>query len=299
MLDQLSGRDLAKDQRLQNRVRDKLKKRITPDLTKSEKIANFENLTDYVIQVARELGLEGASKNFGDFVSAATEEHDQFKKQQKVEWEYDEKSVQRELSWMLRTGALQMGFDHTCPRCGSVNWTVIDNVRQEMICDGCRLRYSMPAEPRLSYRLSSLVRHGILSHGLVPVVLVLGQLLRNAHSSFFFSPCLDLFQRVPGEPSTHKRLTDLDIVCIKDGKFVVGEVKSNQARFELESCLRLAEIAKVIEADILVFSSLEKETTRATQEILTKVREQLKDSKVDVGWYQLSEDMFEPSRMDY
>lgn len=299
MLDQLSGRDLAKDQRLQNRVRDKLKKRITPDLTKSEKIANFENLTDYVIQVARELGLEGTSKNFGDFVSAAIEEHDQFKKQHKVEWEYDEQSVQRELSWMLRTGALQMGFDHTCPRCGSVNWTVIDNVRQEMICEGCRFKYSIPAEPRLSYKLSSLARHGILSHGLVPVVLVLGQLLRNAHSSFFFSPCFDLFQRVSGEPSTYKRLTDLDIVCIKDGKLVVGEVKSNQARFELEDCLKLAEIARTIEADILLFSSLDKETTKATQEILSKVKEQLKDSKVDVGWYQLSAEMFEPSRMDH
>jgi hypothetical protein len=299
MLGQLSGRDLANDQRLHKRVRDKLKKRITPDLTRSEKITNFENLTDYVIQVARELRLEGTSRNFSDFVNAATEEHDEFKKQEEVEWEYNDESVQRELSWMLRTGALQMGFDLTCPRCGSVNWTVIDNVRQEMICDGCRFRYSIPAEPRTSYKLSSLARHGILSHGLVPVVLVLGQLLRSAQSSFFFSPCLDLLQRVPGEPSTYKRLTDLDIACIKDGKFVVGEVKSNQAHFELEHCLRLGEIAKAIHADVLLFSSLDNETTRATQEIVSKVKEQLKDSKVDVGWYQLSADMFEPSRMDH
>src|SRR5439155_6577098 len=104
--------------------------------------------------------------------------------------------------------------------------------RQEAICDGCRIRYSIPAEPTISYRLSSLARHGISSHGLVPVVLVLGQLLRDAHSSFFFSPCLDLFQFLSEEPRQYERLTDLDIVCIKEGEVVVGEVKSNQSRVE-------------------------------------------------------------------
>lgn len=299
MLDLLSGRDLSKDQRLQNRVHNKLKKRLKPGLTKSEIIENVENLSDYIIQLVKEVGLEGTWKKFCDFDDLAKSEHQQFKEEHKVDWQYDEQSVKRELSWMLRKGALQMGFDNTCPRCGSVNWTLIDDVRQEMICDGCRFNYFIPAEPNISYRLNTLARHGILSHGLVPVVLVLGQMLRDARSSFFFSPCLDLFEVVSEEPRRYVRLTDLDIVCIKDGRFVIGEVKSSQARFALEHCLKLAKIAKAIEADILLFSSLEKETTRAMQEILGKVKEELKDSKVDVGWYQLGAEIFEPSRMDY
>ena len=299
MLDLLSGRDLAKDQRLQNKVRNKLKKRIKRDLTKSEIIEKVENLSDYIIQLAKEVGLEGTSKNFCHFDDLAKREHQQFKEKHTVNWEYDEQSVKRELSWMLRKGALQMGFENACPRCGSVNWTLIDDARQEMICDGCRFNYSVPAEPNISYRLSTLARHGILSHGLVPVVLVLGQMLDDARSSFFFSPCLDLFENVSVEPSRYERLTDLDIVCIKDGRFIIGEVKSNQTRFELQHCLKLAKIAKAVEADILLFSSLEKETTRAMQEILNKVKEELKDSKVDVGWYQLGAEIFEPSRMDH
>lgn len=124
-------------------------------------------------------------------------------------------------------------------------------------------------------------------------------MLYDARSSFFFSPCLDLFESVSEEPRRDGRLTDLDIVCIKDGRFVIGEVKSSQARFQLEHCLKLAKIAKAVNADILLFSSLERESTRAMQEILGKVKEELKDSKVDVGWYQLGAEMFEPSRMDY
>ncbi len=299
MLDLLSGRDLGKDQRLQNRVHNKLKKLIKPDLTKSEIIKNVEKLSDYIIQLAKEVGLEGACKKFCDFDELAKWEHQQFKEEHRVDWKYDEQSVKRELSWMLRKGALQMGFDNVCPRCGSVNWTLIDEVRQEMICDGCRFNYSIAAEPNISYRLSTLAQHGILSHGLVPVVLVLGQMLYDARSSFFFSPCLDLFENILEEPRRYERLTDLDIVCIKDGRFVIGEVKSSQARFELGQCLKLAKIAKAVDADILLFSSLEKESTPAMQGILGKVKEELKDSKVDVGWYQLGEDIFKPSRMDY
>jgi hypothetical protein len=31
----------------------------------------------------------------------------------------------------------------------------------------------------------------------------------------------------------------------------------------------------------------------------SKVKEKLKGSRVQVGWYQLGEDVFEPSRMDH
>lgn len=128
---------------------------------------------------------------------------------------------------------------------------------------------------------------------------MLGQLLRDAQSSFFFSPCLDLFQLLSKEPRQYERLTDLDIVCIKDGKFVIGEVKNSQARFELESCLALAKIAKAVQADVLLFSSLEDHQTRQTEEMISKVRDELIGSNVDVGWYQLGQEIFEASRMDH
>lgn len=109
------------------------------------------------------------------------------------------------------------------------------------------------------------------------------KLLRDANLSYFFSPCLDLFQLLSEEPRQYEPLTDLDIVCIKDGKFVIGEIKSSQARFELESCLALAKVAKAVQADVLLFSSLEDRQTRQTEEMINKVREEVKDSNIDVG----------------
>lgn len=299
MFDTLSGRDLLKDQKILNRVRDKLRKRIKRGSTPSEIISNFENLADYVIQLSREIASTGETKGVGDFQEEAKKEHDEFKNEHNVDWEFDENAVKEEISRMLEVGVLQMGFEQKCPRCGSINWFLIDEVSQNLLCDGCRYNFSIPAEPAISYRLSSLVREGVFTHGLIPVVLVLGQLLRDSRSSFFFTPSLDLFTLASKEPRKYKRMGDLDIVCIKDGELIIGEIKQNQARFELAQSLKLAEIAEAIEADILLFSSLEKEPKNETREMISKVQEKLEGSRVQVGWYQLGSEIFEPSRMDH
>jgi hypothetical protein len=62
--------------------------------------------------------------------------------------------------------------------------------------------------------------------------------------------------------------------------------------------LVLAEIAESIEADILLFSSLDKKISPQTKKMIVKVKEKLKKTKVQVGWYQLEERMFEPTRGD-
>jgi hypothetical protein len=136
MLDQLAGKDLTKSQKIMAKVRGKLRKRIKPGLTSSEIIRNFENLAEYVIQLSREVGLEGQSRRFADFEEDARAEHEAFKQEHNVDWEFSERGVRNELSRMLRTGLLWMGFDQKCPRCGSINWFVIDDARQDAICDG-------------------------------------------------------------------------------------------------------------------------------------------------------------------
>jgi transcriptional regulator with XRE-family HTH domain len=104
---------------------------------------------------------------------------------------------------------------------------------------------------------------------------------------------------VSKEPRTYELIGDLDIACIKDGQLIIGEIKQDQSRFELSQSLKLAEVAEAIGADILLFSSLEKEQRRETIEMINKVRERLNGSKVDAGWYQLGEEVFRPSRMDH
>jgi hypothetical protein len=410
----LSGQDLAEDPTAISKVRDKLRKRVEGNKTASEIRENLEDLADYVIELSKEVSLEGEKIEFKRFLEEAQREHDEFRqypwllhhadlkdsvslfgkmkerrdpvskylyakltpdtrrmidsydpshppyealitsflidtnklltgeslydrdafakvqlseyvqsliaqqlegpyviilnrmlleeaypseivKEQsnadRINWDFDENSIRRPLSRMLELGIIQMGFSQKCPRCGSINWYLIDEAGQKVICDGCRYEFSMPVEPKISYRLNSLVRRGIFAHGLVPVVLVLGQLLKDARSSFFYSPTL-AFRTAEGKKG------DLDIVCIKDGQFVIGEVKKRK-RFNLMQSSTLAKVAEAMEADILLFSSLEEVQRNDSKEIINKVREKLEGSNLQAGWYQLGSEVFEPSRMDY
>src|ERR1044071_8926354 len=178
-----------------------------------------------------------------------------------------------EPSEMLELGILLLGLSQACPRCGSANWYQVNEVNQNLNCTGCRFTFSLPAEPKWSYRLSSLVQQGIALHGLVPVVLVLGQILRWSRSSFFFAPPLDIFEAKSS--SKYEKLSDLDIVCISDGKLIIGEIKLNQDLFHLEQMLKLADVASAISADTLLFSSLDVQPKHNTLEKINKVKERL------------------------
>ncbi len=300
MFDILSGRDLKKDSGIHERVKNKLRKKVTNDLTKSQIIDNFENLSDFVIQLSKEVISDGRILGYDFFLERAELEHIEFQKEEKerTDWLFDENTIKRSISDLLKLGVIQMGFSQKCLRCGSRNWYLIDNASQYLVCDGCRYEFSLPANPEISYRLSSLVRQGIFTHGLVPVILVLGQLLADSRSSFFFAPSMDLYREISQEPLEFEKLTDSDIVCIQDGNLVIGEIKQSQELFTLNQMLDLAEIAESIEADILLFSSLDKIPAKKTNEMIDKVKERLKDTNVQVGWYQLTEEIFQPSRWD-
>ena len=298
MFDILSGRDFSKEPNLKVEVKNTLRKRIRQDRTKNEIVSNFESLDDYVIELSKKVAFDGKPLKFKDLLKAKIKEHKAFKAHHGLDYPFDTSALRRSMSNLLELGVLQMGLSQKCPRCGSVNWYSIDESKQHSICTGCRYEFSLHATPECSYKLSSLARRGIFAHGLVPVTLALGQMLNDSRSSFFYGPCMDLFKIISNDPLKYERITDSDIVCIKDGKFIIGEIKQSQNQFTLRQMELLAEIAEIIEADVLLFSSQDKQLETKTETMIEKVKEQLKNSNIEVCWYQLDVQMFDPSRGD-
>jgi hypothetical protein len=294
IFDDLSSRDAAKDQRAFERAKNKLSKKIAAFGSYDRISKNIDALTSYVLQIAREVSSEGRALQFSDFVRGAEMEIRDFNQSEGKDWEFDVEAVYIAVSEMLELGILQSGVSQACPRCGSANYYQVDDARQRLRCDGCRLEFPMRADPKWLYRLNSLAQRGIAVHGLVPVVLVLGQLFRESRISFFFAPSLDLFCQTNDTPPKYDLLGDLDIVCIKDGKLVIGEVKQSQKLFDLSQMLKLADIATQVQANVLLFSSLDELPNQSTTAYIEKAREKLENSKITVEWYQLSPDVFKP-----
>lgn len=294
IFDILSKRDLTKDQNVFESIKSKLSKRIKAFGSQTQILQQIGDLAKDVLTLARETAFESKIIKFAELAEQCEKEYADFNETENETWKFDKDALRKEVSEFLNLGVFLTGISQSCPRCGSVNWYEVEKMSQFLVCEGCKYKFSLKAEPIWSYRLNSLVHQGISMHGLVPVVLVLGQLLRNSRSSFFYSPSLNLFRIIDSNTSESKLLGDLDIVCISDSKLIIGEIKQSQSLFEKNQMLKLADIAVEVSADVLLFSSLDSKPNSKTLGFIEEVKEKIKDKNIHVEWYQLEEHIFDP-----
>jgi hypothetical protein len=203
---------------------------------------------------------------------------------------YSQADLMNALTALTERGVLLMGIQARCPSCGYRVWYHIDEAKQTLRCGGCNTAFPMPPEQRWHYQLNSLARAALAEHGLLPVVLVLGQLLMDARSAFLFPPCLDLFEKDDKGP-----IGDLDIAVILDGQFVIGEVKQSPNLFDEATFAKMEGIARRLLPDILLFASMDREPTDLITKEIQRLSAVLQPLSITVQWYSLHEYKFDAS----
>ena len=206
-----------------------------------------------------------------------------------VDFGFRPKDVKDALSQLTQKNIIQTGVRPQCPSCGTTNWYHVDDIGQQLTCQGCRI--SFPFDPELTwyYRLNSLVHAAYASHGTTPLILVLGQLLEESRTSFFFSPNLNLLTRPQDELSEKRKIVaEVDIACIQDGKFIIGEVKQSMGLFRTKDFDDMAEIAQRTKPDIVLFSCIDSdEPTSFITNNIERIKSKLSSLEIDVQWYEL------------
>lgn len=293
MFNILSHQDPSKDEKRRESILNKLNKKMHEYGADFQgKPEGLEWLSDYVLKLSKEQAVTGKELTFKNFIKEAEKELKVFNSQQqdnqKVEFKEDD--VKEAISGLTESNILLMGVRSHCPLCGYANWYHINEAQQTLRCKGCGYNYSMRPEEKWYYRLNSLVQIGCAKHGLVPVVLVLGQLLHDCSLSFIYSTSLDLIK----DPD-YKAYGELDIVCIQDGKFIIGEVKKSIRLFKRSDFEKMAEIAEWIKPDVLIFSSLDPKPNESVIENIEILRKRLLPLEIEVKWYKLHSWIFEAS----
>ena len=206
-----------------------------------------------------------------------------------VDFGFRPKDVKEALLQLTQRNIIQIGVRPRCTSCGMANWYHVDDIGQQLICQGCRVPFPLHPELTWHYRLNSLVHAAYAVHGTTPLVLVLGQLLNESRTSFFFSPNLELFVRPQDESSERlKPIAEVDIACIQDGKFIIGEVKQSMSLFKKADFDKMAEIAQKTKPDIVLFSSMDSdEPTRLITKNIERIQSELSPLEIDVQWYEL------------
>lgn len=293
MFDLLSGRTADTDATRLEEVGNALRKRLGANRAQFyENDKSMTWLTNYVLKLARSLPASSRDLEFRVFEDHAKKEMEDFnaRREGQEPWGYSQVDLVGALAGLTERGVLLMGVQARCPSCGYRAWHHIDDAKQTLRCGGCNTSFPMPPEQRWHYRLNSLARAAHAEHGLLPVVLVLGQLLMDARSAFLFAPCLDLFENYDKGP-----VGDLDIAVILDGQFVIGEVKQSRNLFDEATFAKMERIARRLLPDILLFASMDREPTVLITKEIARLSEVLRPLSIAVRWYPLHEYKFDAS----
>lgn len=295
----MSNKRSEKDEELVKQLASEFKKKINAgtDLNSEE---GLKWLAEKSIKTSKVLGNKEKSLLFSEFLTEANRETEEYNTANKSnQFTVDEEDLKEKLTDLIESNILLTGIEAKCSRCGEKNWYHINEISQEVVCHGCKYEFVIPAEQKWSYKLNSMVRDAFVEYGTIPVLLVLGQLFMDARTSFMFVPCADLITKT--EDGIYKLETDLDIACIVDGEFVIGEIKQSIDGFKQSDFDKIEVAAKSLKPDRIVFSSLDKSGSYSKQlkknmnSRISKLQDSLKDLEVKVEWYHIHDYIFEAS----
>ncbi|MHC4460817.1 MAG: hypothetical protein ACYS30_05230 [Planctomycetota bacterium] len=294
MFDRLSNISSEREDGHLNSIKNKLKKRfdrMNGNINVDSVFLNW--LSSYILQVAKIYTVTGRELSYSVFREQAEDELSEFNDSINAgaKFEFKEEDLKNSIHELLKKGVLLKGIRPHCPNCGFRNWYHINETKQLLKCNGCMSEFYLKPEETWFYKLNSLVQAGVAIHGLVPLVLVLGQLEHHEFiNSFFYLPSVDIFLDSDKEP-----FTDIDVVCVCGNKFVIGEVKKSTSLFTSNDFEKMCEVAKILRPNLLIFASLDNKPNDTVNRNIDKIAQNLKDIEVEVKWYKLNSYFFEPS----
>jgi hypothetical protein len=148
------------------------------------------------------------------------------------------KEMKKGLNTLLDLGMFRLGVESKCPQCKIPSWHHIDELGQHVTCPGCGSKYALEATEIWSYALNTLAQMSV-SQGVLSVLQALIAIESHARWFFAFSPSLDLFKR-----NEKKLWHEVDVLCVIDGEFVIGEV--TEGFVQKSDFDKLAEVAEVL-----------------------------------------------------
>ena len=189
--------------------------------------------------------------------------------------------VREELEYRCDEGVLIQGYSWTCQHCLHANWMTVDSAKKTMPCAVCGWETSISADFEWTFRLDEYIANGIYMGGLRGLVWALGKLAFFPRYSFEFSPPLDVF-----EGDDH--ITDADIACVRDGLFIVGEVKESGRNVNDSVGDTLVKIARKLVPDVVIIACMEDAAFNKVRKQVDRVRAELNDPLIDVLGFTLN-----------
>lgn len=159
------------------------------------------------------------------------------------------------LAFLVERGVFYRGHEWVCRKCSHRNWVGLRMLADEMPCEVCASPHQLPVDLALDFRLNEFFATCLREHDTLTVACIQSALRREARSFFSFQPQTAIYRRYPeeqdGAPSH-----ELDILCVSDGKFIIGEAKARAELIAPSDIVDLARIAKDLQVDVAILGTL-------------------------------------------
>jgi hypothetical protein len=183
------------------------------ELSITEIISRFGKLKGEAIQNNRNLDFWNAYANFEDF-------------------------HREQLNYYYQRGIFFQGFREKCPFCSYEDWYNLDSITDKIRCHSCSASFFLELSPTFQIRINELLAKAFKKNSYLYVAWALYHLKRDSYqSSFFYLQSQDIY------PLNEDRLTDLDLIIIKNGRIGIGEVKSSPTNLIKNNTLQKLEKA--------------------------------------------------------
>lgn len=128
-------------------------------------------------------------------------------------------------------------------------------LKDSMTCDVCQEAHQLPIDVALDFRLNEFFATCLREHDTLSVTWALSALREKSKYCFIFVPQTALYRDYP-ENQGRRVDRELDVVCIVDGKLVIGEVKAKVALIARSDLDDLAAAVKELGADVAVLMAM-------------------------------------------
>ncbi|MCX6356166.1 MAG: hypothetical protein NTZ78_14885 [Candidatus Aureabacteria bacterium] len=153
------------------------------------------------------------------------------------------------------------GYLSKCPNCYLAEWKMLDDVRNNIVCNGCGSEILFPdvQKTHWQYKLNQIFKENFDLTVFLTLMYLVGFKHLNLDKilgyNFGFKADLSknnaLVSRLNG-----KQEMEVDFAIVENGRIIIGECKQNPADFSEEVINNLLEFGKLMECDEIVLSSI-------------------------------------------
>lgn len=224
--------------------------------------AGWKNLAERVIQKSSRLRVPREKTRYEKLLNAwklelnaAIDADDQLKDRREEILLEAPGELKRALSFLFECGVFYRGHEWSCRHCSHRNWVGVEWLKEIVACEVCRHEHQLPVDIALDFRLNEFFATCLREHDTMTVAWALCALREESQGCFIFAPQTALFRDYP-EKQGGKPDRELDVVCIADGRFVIGEAKGRVDFIGQSDIEDLAGAAMELDPDLAILAAL-------------------------------------------